>query len=290
MNTPPSIVDIMNLRFSCRTCSGAPLGDADRERLGRAAEGLTQGPLGSRLRFRLAAASPGDEHALKRLGTYGTIRGASAFLIGAAELGPMYLEDYGWAMERLILEATALGLGTCWIGGFFTRGTFARRIGASRSERLPAVASVGHIADRSKAEQGIFRRAAGGSRRKPWGTLFYDGTFGRPLTRENAGPYAAAVEMVRRAPSASNRQPWRLVRTCGDWHFFIHRTPGYPPRLARTLAGVEDLPRVDMGIAMCHFELAANAYGFSGRWVVSPPAVDLPDAHTEYCVTWNAVR
>ena len=32
-----------------------------------------------------------------------------------------------------------------------------------------------------------------------------------------------------------------------------------------------DLQRVDMGIAMCHFELAARERGLAGRWVVEQP-------------------
>jgi len=287
VSAPQSVVDTMNLRFSCRTYSGEALEEGDRARLAEAAEAMRTGPFGSRLRFRLVAAAPGDDRALKRLGTYGTIRGAAAFLIGAAERGPMYPEDYGYAMERLILEATRIGLGTCWIGGFFTRGTFARRIAVSRRERIPAVASVGRIGDRDKAADGIMRRASGGSRRKPWEALFYDGEFGRTLGPEAAGPWSTALEMVRRAPSASNRQPWRVVRAGSSWHFFIRRTPGYPPAIGRILLRLEDLQRMDSGIAMCHFELAAREAGLPGRWVVNQPRVTLPDRLTEYSATWE---
>jgi hypothetical protein len=287
VSAPISVVDSMKLRFSCRTYSGDALGEADAARLAEAAEAMRTGPFGSRLRFQLVAAAAGDEGALKRLGTYGTIRGPAGFLIGAAERGPMYLEDYGWAMEHLILEATRIGLGTCWIGGFFTRGTFARRIRVSRRERIPAVASVGRIGNRDKAQDGVIRRTAGGSRRKPWQGLFLDGEFGRSLAPEEAGPWATALEMVRLAPSASNRQPWRVVRSGSSWHFFIHRTPGYPPGIGRVLMGIEDLQRVDSGIALCHFELAAREAGLGGRWVVKRPALALPDEFTEYSATWE---
>jgi len=282
-----SIVQTMNARFSCRTYSGEPLAEADRRTLEDAAGAMRTGPFGSRLRFHVAAAAPGDEAALKKLGTYGTIRGAGAFIIGAAERGPMYLEDYGWALERLVLEATALGLGTCWIGGFFARGTFARRIHASRLERLPAVISVGLVADADRAKAGLVRRMSGGSRRKPWEELFFDGAFGRPLTPGQAGRWSVALEAVRGAPSASNRQPWRIVRGDRAWHFFIRRTPGYPPRISRLLMGIEDLQRVDSGISMCHFELAARENGLGGGWVVQPPEIRPPDGLTEDRASWK---
>jgi len=282
-----SIVETMNARFSCRSYSGQPLRDVDRRALEEAAGTMRTGPFGSRLRFHLAAAAPGDEAALRKLGTYGTIRGPGAFIIGAAERGPMYLEDYGWAMERLVLEATARGLGTCWIGGFFSRGDFARRIRITGPERLPAVIAVGLISDRDRSQDALLRRVQGASRRKPWETLFFDRDFSRPLAADQAGPWTVPLEMVRRSPSASNRQPWRVVRTDGAWHFFIRRTPGYPPRLGRWLMGIEDLQRVDGGIAMSHFELAARENGLRGGWVRARPALALPDELTEYSATWK---
>lgn len=33
-----------------------------------------------------------------------------------------------------------------------------------------------------------------------------------PLEKEEAGNYEAALEMVRIAPSASNKQPWRILK------------------------------------------------------------------------------
>lgn len=282
-----SIVDTITSRFSCRTFSGEALEESERRGLESAAAAMTTGPFGSRLRFTLAAARGRDTAALKRLGTYGTIRGAAAFILGAAEPRGMYLEDFGHALERLILHATSLGLGTCWLGGFFTRGTFSRRIRASRAERIPSVAAVGRIPDRDKAAAGFMRRTVGGSRRKPWEELFHDGSFSISLTADSAGAYASPLAMVRLAPSASNRQPWRIVRSGSSWHFFIRRTPGYPPRISRALLGIEDLQRVDMGIAMCHFELTARELGLSGQWVVRPPSVPLPDSLTGYSATWE---
>jgi hypothetical protein len=83
--------EIIPLRFSCRTYLGASVPEADRARLEQKARWLTTGPLGTPLRFRLMAATEGDANALKGLGTYGFIRGASAFLVGAVSPGERYL-------------------------------------------------------------------------------------------------------------------------------------------------------------------------------------------------------
>jgi hypothetical protein len=71
------------------------------------------------------------------------------------------------------------------------------------------------------------------------------------------------------------------------WHFYLHRTPGYRGGLAGKLLRLEDIQRVDMGIAMCHFELTARELGLPGTWAVRPPAIENPGDLTEYTVTWD---
>ncbi len=281
------VAEIVPSRFSCRSYAREPIPEDLRRTLREAAESAVAGPLGSSLRFSLVAAEPGEGAALRGLGTYGFIRNPAAFIIGAVKTGDTYLEDFGFAAESLVLRATDLGLGTCWVGGLFTRSSFARRMRLPAGERMPAVISVGVIADQQMARRGAMRRLSGGERRLPWESLFFEGRFGVPLRREAAGQALAALEMVRLAPSASNKQPWRVLRAGRSWHFFLHRTPGYPPGLGRALLGVEDLQRVDIGIAMSHFEGTIRDMGLRGRWVVRPPGVDLPDALTEYSVSWE---
>jgi len=92
---------------------------------------------------------------------------------------------------------------------------------------------------------------------------------------------------VRWAPSASNKQPWRLLRSGETWHFYLQRTKGYGKGSSVfSLLRLADLQRVDMGIAMCHFELAARERGLAGRWVVEQPALDTSAEGLEYTVSW----
>lgn len=49
-----------------------------------------------------------------------------------------------------------------------------------------------------------------------------------------------------------------------------------------------DLQRVDMGIAMCHFELTARERGLTDRWVVDKQSIEKPDENTEYIASWRA--
>jgi hypothetical protein len=78
-----------------------------------------------------------------------------------------------------------------------------------------------------------------------------------------------------------------VVQDGARFHFYLQRTPGFGPgTLTFTLLGVADLQRVDMGIAMCHFELTAREVDLEGRWIVHEPVLPGPGDRTEYVVTW----
>jgi nitroreductase len=277
--------DLIKRRYSCRTYMDRPIEATDRHALSEFLAALGPGPLGSRTRYSLAAATGEDRDSLKGLGTYGFIKDAAGFLIGAVEPGPRDMEDYGYGMERAVLAATDLGLGTCWLGGSFSKSSFARKIGATQSEVVPAVVATGYPAEGSRA--GKMRVRAGSDRRLPPEQLFWEGKPGEPLDLGRVAGCAPVLEAVRWAPSASNKQPWRLIRSGGLWHFYLQRTKGYGRGSAAfTLLRLADLQRVDIGIAMCHFELSAREHGLAGRWAVDEPARGLKLAGLEYTVSW----
>jgi len=278
---------LIHRRYSCRTYLERPISPEDNEALSALMAQKTSGPLGSAVRLGLIAASSDDESALKRLGTYGFIKGATGFLLGAVRKGPGDLEDYGYLLEEVILHATELGLGTCWLGGTFTRSTFTSRFGGlGRDEVMPAVVSIGYPGDDGTER---IRVREQGTRRLPADELFFADEFGEPLGGERAGGYAGALEAVRMAPSATNKQPWRVVRRGGDWHFYLLRTKGYGKGSPWfKLLRIADLQRVDLGIAMCHFALVTRESGLDGCWVVEDPGIALPGPGIEYTATWRS--
>jgi hypothetical protein len=280
------IAEIIQARYSCRNYSERPLEEATRQRLVDFAASTPSGPFGTRPRFELVAASEGDRAALRGLGTYGFIRGATAFLIGATRDAEGNMEDFGYLMERIILFATDLGLGTCWLGGTYTKSSFSKKIAARDGEIVAAVASVGYAAERHRAVDQVIRRGADADRRYPWSQLFFEGAFGQPLSREAASLYALPLEMVRLAPSASNKQPWRIVKLGSAWHFYLHRSRGYGDHGPVKLWTRADMQRIDLGIAMCHFELTACVLGLEGHWALAKPALSTPGGPTQYVVSW----
>ncbi len=275
-------------RRSCRSYEKRTLSEVDRRKLEDFLVSDHGTPFGTTLRFSLIAARENDAASLKGLGTYGFIKNPPAFIAGAAVRGGMYLEDFGYAMERIHLYANAMGLGTCWLGGTFSKSAFADRMSRGKDETIPAVTSIGYAADSRRLFDSLVRLSAGSDRRKDPGELFFSGDFGRPLEPGESGAYDDVLELVRLSPSASNKQPWRIVKGEDDssYHFFLARTEKYFER-NRSLFGFEDLQRVDMGISICHFDLAAAELGMSGVWkVATPPDIKLPET-VEYRATWK---
>lgn len=280
------VAELIRARYSCRTYLDRPIAADVHGRLAAFLDGQVRGPLGSPTRFSLVAASPDDPQALMKLGTYGFIKGATAFIVGAVGATSHDLEDYGYLLEEAILFATGLGLGTCWLGGTFTKGSFVRRLGGlAEGESMPAVVSLG-----SPGEDGTqrIRDREVGDRRLAATSLFFEERLGRPMAAPQRAGLGPALEAVRIAPSASNKQPWRIVHSGRDWHFYLERTKSYGKGSALfSLLRLADLQRVDMGIAMCHFALTARDLGLAGSWTLDEPDLGALEAGVEYTATWR---
>ncbi len=275
------ITEIIKTRSSWRSYKSQSLGRELRDQIIDYITRQTAGPLGHATRFQLIEKDDPLRIDSASFGTYGFIKNARIFIAGTVEKGTRNREDYGYNLERIILKMTDLGLGTCWLGGTFKRSEFGPLIGVKENEVIPAITPVGYGTGRRSLRDRIIRRSAKSRTRRPWEVLFFDGSFSRPLSAVTAGNFARVVEMVRRAPSASNRQPWRIVRDGSTFHFFLQRTPNYSG-----FTKSADLQRVDLGIAMCHFDLAALEADFSGEWINAEPNFDLPEL-TEYIISWQ---
>ncbi len=217
-------------------------------------------------------------------GTYGLIKGARYFIAGVIPKREEHAwEDFGFVMEAAVLKATDLGLETCWIGGVFDRKRFGRELGIGASELLPAVVAVGHAADRRTFRDRFVRWSAHGDRRRPFEELFFGQTPAQPADNVQKARFGDILENVRLAPSASNKQPWRVFLEENRFHFFLARDRAYARLMPRV-----DLQRIDLGIAICHFELSCREAGIAGNWADLRPEISgLPESY-EYIVSFRA--
>jgi nitroreductase len=275
-------LEVIPRRASWRTYDGEPLADEPAQRLSALLADPPEPPFGSRVRLHLLADFDAEARGVSKLGTYGVIKGARSYLVGRVQQGPQAMVDYGFTFEWAILQATALGLGTCWLGGTLKRSAFGRAVGAEADELIPAVSPVGRARSKRRALDRVMRWGAGSARRKDPAALFFAGGFDAPADLAALGDWGRVLQMVRLGPSASNKQPWRVVVGPGSERFdlFIQRNAGYG------LLGDVDLQRIDAGIATCHFQLAAKALQLPGTWKHEEPAgISLPE-RTEYVLTW----
>jgi nitroreductase len=278
-----TIIEIIRTRKSCRTFNTRAI---EPEKLAELKQFLalnTKTPFGSKVGFHLVDFNEMEIGVLKNLTTYGVIKGARQFIVGTVEKHPRAMEDYGYCMEKNILQATSMGLGTCWLGGTFKRSGFADKILIKEGELLPAISPVGYPRDTRSVVDKMFRYFAASDKRKPWDELFYLYDIETPLDKENSGSFGTALECVRIAPSASNKQPWRIIkgRDQNAFHFYLKRTPGYENIIKNI-----KLQNVDMGIAVCHFELSAEELRLKGNWSVTDPQIKSDGM--EYIVSWMA--
>lgn len=274
-------IALIDVRRSVRAYSAQPIDDERRARLEAFLAAPPPLPFGGRVRLSLVAAEDEDRRALKGLSAYGSVKGATAFLLAAVARAPGDLEDLGYAVERAVLYATTLGLGTCWVGGVFSRSRFADHLGVRDGETMPVVVAAGVPAD------GGAHPRSWSERRLPYGQLFFGERFGTPLWCPADDPFRPVLEAVRRAPSATNKQPWRLVRDGERWDFYLQRTKGYGKgSLLFTALRIADLQRVDLGIAMCHFQLATEELRLAGGWRRRDPEPAPPAERTEYVISW----
>jgi len=254
---------LIQTRSSYRNFQPDPLPGELVAQFQAAAQAEHTGPFGNHPRFRVIAASPGDSQELKGLGTYGFIKGAPAFLVGAVAPGENELIDYGYIMEQLILKATDLGLQTCWLGGAFKRSRFGEKMDLTETERVPAVSPIGYATPKRRAVDRAIRLIAGSKKRKPAEELFFQSDGLSALPPEQQGHWAAPLEALRLAPSASNKQPWRIQMDSVGTHLYFVPTPGY---------SLPYLQQVDLGIAMAHFSQVALEQGLVGTWKNHPEA------------------
>lgn len=193
---------------------------------------------------------PVDKVAAGIIGSYGRVSGAPCYLAFIGRMDSARVQEcVGYTGEALVLEATSLGLSTCWVGGLFKPAAVSSRLGLGENEKVICISPVGYPKARPSLTDRTFKAIAGSARRKSLEELVEGG-------RVPEGGVKTAIEAARLSPSANNRQPWRF-RADGRAVTVFTDNDKREWKLSR---------RLDCGIAMLHFELGARAAGLPGEW------------------------
>ena len=121
----------------------------------------------------------------------------------------------------------------------------------------------------------MMRKGIGADSRMEAEKLFFEGSFDDPITDADKEKYAPLIEAVRWAPSAVNKQPWRVVLADGAFHLYEKKDKGYIGEK------IGDLQKIDVGIALCHFVLGAEELGYKAETTIMDPGIPVPE-NTEY--------
>ena len=181
--------------------------------------------------------------------SYGMLDGVSHYLgFIAHDEDPHADEKIGYYGELLVLHATMLGLGTCWVGGTFSKSKTPFTL--ATGERLACLITVGKVeVEPSTREKFIYKLTH--RKTKDAGEMF---------VADGAAPdwFLEGMEAVKKAPSAMNKQPVMFAYQNNQVTASVKSTTKY-------------LIAFDLGIAKLHFELASGGgvweWGSGGAFV-----------------------
>ena len=264
------VKEAIRKRKSVRSYDGNRLSETDSAALEAYFREL-KNPFGVPVDFRLLDAR-----------TYGltspVLVGAETYLAAKTIRAEKFELGYGYSFEAVCLYAASRGLGTVILAASLNRPVFEKVMDVQPDEVMPVVSPVGCPAAKRSIRETLMRKGLKADERLPFETLFFDSSFGAGLRPERAGAFAVALEMARWAPSAANRQPLRAVVDRNAVHFFEARSMKESP--------LGDIQKVDVGIALAHFDLTLREEGRTGRFVTAEPGLERP-ADVEYIVSFE---
>ncbi|MBR2967914.1 MAG: nitroreductase [Clostridia bacterium] len=263
-----SIKDCIRSRRSVRTFSGS-LSDEDKSKIELLLT-KTDNPFGVKVEFRFLQAS---EYKL----TSPVIVGADHYVAAKVSREPRWEIAFGYSFEKFCLLVCDIDLGTVMLAATLNRGAFEEALQVGENEVMPVATPIGRIAEKMSLMERIMRKGTKADTRLPFDELFFDKSFDRGLLPEQAGKYQEALEMLRLAPSAVNKQPWRVVMDGETLHFYEKKNS-----IANHKMG--DIQKVDIGIALAHFDLTLREEGREGEFFEQNPKIQ---TELEYIISYR---
>ena len=126
----------------------------------------------------------------------------------------------------------------------------------------------------------LTRAGLGSKNRKAFDKIFFSKDFDHALSMDEAGEYEQALEMLRLAPSATNAQPWAVVKEGNKFHFFCK----YKNNINEDMIKIKHL---DLGIALSHFHQTAMSDGLKGKFEIEDVNITLTE-NMHYVISYIA--
>jgi len=231
MGVEMSLSEAIEIRRSRRSYDPTPI---DPEIAGKLQQLIARYAEEAGLRMEFVLDNGAAFEGLRR--SYGMFSGVRHYVgLIADDRDPVSAERLGYYGELLLLHAVAMGLAGCWVAGSYDKK--ACPLNLPEHEALICVIVLGNTSqDPSGKEKLIYN-------------LIHRKTksIEEMYTADTDVPdwFIAAMEAVKRAPSAINRQPVKFSYKEG--------------RVSAWVEGkIDDMLALDFGIAKCHFALGAG--------------------------------
>ena len=178
--------------------------------------------------------------------SYGMIKGAhTCIALVVSQQTETTQIKAGYAGEMLVLEATAMGLGSCWIGGTYDKKAIQKYVKLNENEKLLCVIAIGY----NPQNMHFIEKIASYVNRKGKAAENFLQSNEKVPTWVKEG-----ISSVTKAPSALNAQPVGYRYEKGKV-------------MAFTTQANHGLEKLDLGISMLHFEIGAKRAGYEGQWL-----------------------
>lgn len=179
--------------------------------------------------------------------SYGMFSGANNYIAMIGKSNGVYeKEKIGYYGEKLVLEATEYGLGTCWVAGTYNKDACVCQM--TTHEEIYCVIPIGYpsgkVSFKDKLITGITHT------KKKALEDFFDSS-----AKDVPDWFMEGIKAVRLAPSALNKQPIKFVYTAES-------SESLPSVRAWVTSNSGGFEQIDLGIAKLHFEIGAS----EGDW------------------------
>ncbi|TNE49669.1 MAG: nitroreductase [Deltaproteobacteria bacterium] len=276
--------DLMRTRKSCRAYQDRKLTDAHRE------EVMTQVERYSQKDYLLGEQSIRFEYLAAPIFVWPVV-GAQEFLVAITPkpYNRMAVVDVGRSLQKVVLHATRMGLGTCWVGPGADHKSITEQLGDRfdpEKEQIICICAMGYPSSYKPLAIRIATLKMS-STRLPLSQLFFKGPqFEEPLdtTTKPYSDYGRCYEVCQWSPSSYNSQTTRCAAIMEESNNeAIARFDFAAATTSRFYAPVA------LGIWCANWELGCEALGQKGSFQVLSEeerhVTNLPDS-PQYDTSW----
>jgi hypothetical protein len=273
------LFDLMRSRRSCRSFQTRKLTQADSNELMESVRKHS-------IETRIGKSPVRFEYVSEHLTVWPTVN-ASEFLVAIAplEYDRLAVMDVGRILQKIVMDATRMGLGTCWIGPGADHKSIMNHLGDRfdpKKDHIICVCAIGY----KSSFIPIFIRAFNAQfyRRRPLDALF----FGDPQMKEplnvDAYPFnkfGRTFEICQWSPSSYNGQTTRCVAVNDNKG--LERFDFYAVTASRYYAAVAT------GIWCANWEMGCDSLGIHGHFaILSAEEKGVPEKEElpRYDISW----